>query len=107
MNEKKYFICDIEDEDLAVVEKWLIKVSIIDSEVDEDKGLVSRKIVFELIQEILNDEDQKALELSYEICKLPLYLSSKETKLLKANGHFERTVELKGVGQYGSQTVLP
>jgi len=103
MNEKKYFICDIEDEDLAVVEKWLIKVSIIDyHEVDEDKLLVSRKIVFELIQEILNDEDQKALELSYEICKLPLYLSSREIQLLKANGRFERNVELKAVGPYGS-----
>lgn len=91
---EKYFICDIQAEDLEVVEKWLIKVSIIDDpEKDNEEGLVRRKLVFELVQEILNDEEQKALELNYEICKLPLYLSSSEAKLLLARGWFEKEEE--------------
>jgi len=87
---EKYFICDIQAEDLEIVEKWLIKVSIIDDpEKEEEDGLVRRKLVFELVQEILNDEEQKALELGYEICKLPLYLSSKQSRILKQNGRLE------------------
>lgn len=95
MNER-YFIADIEDEDLRVVEKWLIKVSIIEEEPTEDdeKMLVPRKMVFELVQEILNDEDQKALELNYEICKLPVYFTTEETRLLRKNGRLAREVEI-------------
>lgn len=92
MNEK-YFICDIQEEDLEVVEKWLIKVSIIEEPVDEEDGLVRRVLVFELVQEILSDEQQKALELNYEICKLPLYLSRRDVRMLTANGRFTKEVD--------------
>ena len=34
---EKYFICDIQAEDLEVVEKWLIKVSIIDDPEKEEE----------------------------------------------------------------------
>lgn len=88
MNEE-YYICDICDEDLEVTERWLIKVSIID--IDVDGVLIQRKLVFELIQEILENDDE-VMKLGFEISKLPLYISSKESKLLKANGRFERLV---------------
>ena len=90
-SESKYFISDILDEDLEVVEKWLIKVSIIeDSETDVDDGeeLISRKLVFELIAKI--EDPTKAMILGFEIAKLPaLYLTEGQQRELKDNQKFE------------------
>lgn len=81
MNDELY-ILDITDEDLIVVERWLIKVQILEVEdLDEDDEVyVSRKIIFEIIEKYSPTVDI-ALELGYEVSKLPIYVRKKDTNV--------------------------
>ena len=66
------FVVEITEEDLAITEKWLVKVSILAEEkedTEEDDGLVSRKLVFELIQRFAPLEE---MVLGFEVSKLPV-----------------------------------
>lgn len=86
------FLPGITDEDLEVTERWLIKVSVIDNDgLDEEEGiLVSRKLVYELIQKIEVNNNDASMELCFEVSKLPkIYLTDEQIKLLRSDGRFE------------------
>lgn len=88
------FIADITDEYLEVTERWLIKVSVVDNfEEDEESGekLVSRKLVFEVIQKLKSDAE--AIELCFEAAKLPvLHLTVSQTNQFREGIRFEMQV---------------
>ena len=83
-----YYISDITDDDLGVVERWLIKVNVIDENVlttvsgDE---LVSKKLVLELIARF-SPED--TMVLGFEVEKLPVvYLPYGDECRLRSSGN--------------------
>ncbi len=85
------FLVEVDDEDLAITEKWLVKVSVIEENVDENDELVSKKLVFELIERVAGDDPFKTLELGYELSKLPvLSLTTWQKRMLASseNGRF-------------------
>ena len=84
------FYAEITDEDLEVTERWLIKVSVIDNDGYEDEPvLISRKLVYELIQKFEGNNDA-SMELCFEVSKLPkIYLTDEQIKLLRSEGRFE------------------
>lgn len=94
---QNHFYADITDEDLKVTEKWLIKVSVMDNEDSEEENiLVSRKLVYELIQRIEVSNNEASLELCFEVSKLPkIHLTKKQIDLLKTEGKFE--LEMTGI----------
>ena len=82
MNEGIY-ILDITDEDMEVCERWLIKISAIEVEETDDDGeiFVSRKLIFEIIEKYAPNVDV-ALELGYEVSKVPIYVNKKDAEFI-------------------------
>lgn len=66
-----YYILEVTDEDLEIAGAWLAKISVAEEESIDEEGevYVSRKLVFELIRKLEDEND--ILKLGFEVSKLP------------------------------------
>lgn len=66
-----YYILEVTDEDLEIAGAWLAKISVAEEETIDEEGevYVSRKLVFELIRKLEDEND--ILKLGFEVSKLP------------------------------------